>query len=187
MCAPLQYDFYDSKVAGNQPPTGLLPGTVNAVTNPNTNVVATDYFAKTTYPFYVKVTIEGGQEIWATCGGSEQWNLQVVCGPVSTTLIEQTTTFPNPLNQVQYTEKNQGNCFMMPRLDSTLGVCPIVTLQSSTINGGVINPGSNFLNDPVETFPGSGMYKVCPHDDSLDARYEFYVKYTADGGASSFT
>lgn len=61
LCAPQQYDFYDSMSGGNSPPTGLLPETVNAITTPNTNVVATDYFAKTTYPFYIKVTIEGGQ------------------------------------------------------------------------------------------------------------------------------
>lgn len=77
LCAPQQYDFYDAKTGGNQPPTGLLPGTVNALTNPSTNVVATDYFAKTTYPFFVKVTIEGGQQIWATNNGLEQWNLKV--------------------------------------------------------------------------------------------------------------
>lgn len=69
LCKATAYDFFD--LAGNSPPTGLTPNTVNAVTFPSTNVQATSFLTRTSYIFKLRVTLEGGQQTYITMAGTD--------------------------------------------------------------------------------------------------------------------
>jgi hypothetical protein len=65
---------------------------------------------------------------------------------------------------------------------SSVPGCPIITYKTSNQNTIVNLPGSGFVQDPTETSAGSGMFEVRPQDDTVDARYDFYVEVAAEGG-----
>ena len=129
----------------------------------------------------MKVTLEGNQVYWANFGGNEVMTLDVRCGPTSTVLSEGTFT------AVQWGDKNQGNGFMLPIFSTSVASCPAEVFEVSTTNTGVNQPGSGFVVNGAETSVGSGSYVVKPQDDSLDLKYEFYVKVTARGGSVLFS
>lgn len=66
---------------------------------------------------------------------------------------------------------------------SSITACPVNQRQSSNVNTAVVLPGTGFIADPVLVV---GDYHVSPHDDTVDQKYIFYVKVTADGLQSSF-
>ena len=49
------------------------------------------------------------------------------------------------------------------------------------MNTGVTNPGSGFMSDPTPLSAGSEYYESFPHDDTVDQKYEFYVKVSTNG------
>jgi hypothetical protein len=129
-----------------------------------------------TYSFYLKVTLVG-QVYWANFGGDEVMTLDVRCGSSSTVLTEGAFT------AVQSGDKNQGIGFVLPIFSTSVASCPAELYEVSTINTGVNQPGSGFVLNGAETTLGSGEFVVMPQDDSLDLKYEFYVKVTARGGS----
>ena len=93
--------------------------------------------------------------------------------------------FPGSLTDVQYYDKNIGAHFMLPKFTSFHSSCALVRYEVSTVSGSVVVPGSNFVNNPVETFPGSGYYKFAPQDDNRDATYLVYIRFVADNDGSN--
>ena len=72
---------------------------------------------------------------------------------------------------------------MLPIFSTSEASCPAELYEVSTINTGVNQPGSGFVLNGAESTLGSGEFVVMPQDDSLDLKYEFYVKVTARGGS----
>jgi len=133
-----------------------------------------------TYSFYLKVTLVG-QVYWANFAGDEVMTLDVRCGPSSTVLTE--GAFTGTFTAVQWGDKNQGIGFVLPVFSTSEASCPAELYEVSTINTGVNQPGSGFVLNGAESTLGSGEFVVMPQDDSLDLKYEFYVKVTARGGS----
>lgn len=188
LCKAMTYDFFDAKSGGNSPPAvpspGLTPGSVGAVLTPSTAIKAVDWSKVQNYPFYIRVTLEGGQQIWANIGGNEVFNLNVACGPASTTVTE--TSFCCSLANTQYWDKNSGNCYVLPAYTNSNPACPIQTNTTSDQSGSIVTFPSGWLQDP--TWDATrGRDIVCPQDDSLDQVWEFYVRHAALGGHEHYT
>ena len=83
-----------------------------------------------------------------------------MCGPLSGVISE--GAFPNSLTAVQYVDKNVGGVFELPVFTTDQPLCPIITYLTSDQNTIINLPGSGFVQNPVETSPGSGMYSVAP-------------------------
>lgn len=101
LCKAITYEFFDGQGGCCSPPTTPTPGlttksvpdgTVDATVatgTPATAIYANDWGKIEKYPFYIKVTLEGGQTFWAqNTAGNELFELDVVCGPFSTTISE---------------------------------------------------------------------------------------------------
>lgn len=178
LCKAIKYEFLNAKVAGVLP-TGLTTkttpdGTVDATLTPSTNIYATNYGLIMKYPFYLKLTLEGGQEFWAINDlGTELHHLDVICGPTSTKITE-TNTYCCGHGDIQYWPKAVGNCFVLPGYTNSNPSCPINTNTTSlnpTPPPNIVGIG---LNDPVWD-AGLNSYKVCPQDFTVDKFYEFYI------------
>ena len=73
--------------------------------------------------------------------------------------------------------------FEMPEVVQSYGSCGIIDKEVSISNGIVDQPLSGFLDNPFFTF-AELRFLVFPQNLSLNKKYEFYVKYTAQGGAT---
>lgn len=116
------------------------------------------------------MTLTTGQVIWASANGSQKFTLDVNCAVTSTVLSAD--PFPTGYAATQYTDVGKGECFVLPKYNSSRWqACPILTrLSSSTSSNPVTNNNTLYVKDP------SGADLVCPHDDNLHAKYEFYVR-----------
>lgn len=169
--------FSDNTGSGLSPPTNMYPGTISA---PELafSVFSNIQHLENVYNFYIKVTGTENQIYWADVAGNPLFQLNVICGPASTTVVQ--GAFPSSFTAVQYIDKNLGGSFKLPIFTSTNIGCPLVNLFSSTVSSSITNPGLNFVRDP--TAIGGGYYEVQPHDDTVDGRYDFFVYVVAKGG-----
>ena len=114
-----------------------------------------------------------------------KFTIDVQCGPASGVISE--GAFPNSLTTTQYVNKNVGGVFELPQFTTSMPTCPITTYLSSDQNTVVNLPATGFVQNPLETSAGSGMFKVPPQDDTIDGKYEFYVNVAATGGAVMYS
>lgn len=135
--------------------------------------------------------------------GNQCLELDVICGPKSTSYTEDTANWccnlPTP-NETQWWDKGFGNCFILPPYINANPKCPteadltvnytlyptIATLvpaaPTQPINPATLPDYSADLLEPVWDAT-LGAYKVCPVNDNLDAIYEFTIYKQARGGA----
>ena len=84
-------------------------------------------------------------------------------------------------------DKNLADGFRLPAFLSSVPTCVLLTYQPSTINTGLTQPATGFVQDGVESPASSGIFMVFPQDDTVDLKYQFYLKATADGTSNYYS
>jgi len=86
LCPFLSIEIFSDTLETLSPPTNMYPGSISAP-EADFSVFSSVQHLEFTYDFYIKVTGTENQVYWANVAGNSLFQLNVLCGPLSTTVI----------------------------------------------------------------------------------------------------